>query len=69
MPRRSLSLVTAAVIGLAASQASAADLSKKSSSLRTAGTTANNLDRMLHRRQRRRSISTPVGGFRFFWIS
>ena len=38
-------------------------VAKKCSSLRTAGTTANSLDRMLHLLQRRRSICPPSADF------
>ena len=56
MTRKSSLTLLAAAIGLAASQASAADLPRKGPGLRTAGAASNYLDRMLHRRQHRRGI-------------
>ena len=68
MGRRSLSLVTAAVIGLAASQASAADLPRKAPAYVppapppitwTGCYIGGNVGGV---------FAPPVGGFRFFWI-
>ena len=56
MRRHSLILLAAATIGLAASQASAAEPPEEGSCLRSPAATAGYLDRMLHRRQHRRRI-------------
>ena len=68
MRKSSLALLALATIGLAASQASAADLPRKAPAYVPPAPPPYNLDRMLHRRQRRRDIWPPLGGFRF-WVS
>ena len=69
MRKHTLSVLAAAAVGLTASMASAADLPRKAPAyVPPAGAASHYLDRMLHRRQRRRGIYPPGGGFQF-WVN
>ena len=61
MRKHTLSVLAAAAVGLTASMASAADLPRKAPAyVPPVAPPHHDLDRMLHRRQRRRGIYPPV---------